>query len=58
MSCELDSRVIVGDFFIAPGIEEGRIWIGRESGDRAGEGGDFSANDFAELVRKFYEERF
>ena len=53
-----DKRVVIGDFFIAPGYSEGKIWIGRETGERAGEGGDFNQEALSEAIRRFYEERF
>ena len=47
-----------GKFFVTKGMEEGRVWIGRESGDLAGEGGDFDQDALSALIEKFYEERF
>lgn len=54
MSYEQDKSISVGEFFIAPGIGEGRVWIGHQSG----EGGDFSIEKLEEVIRKFYEENF
>lgn len=53
-----DVKVVVGEFFLAPGIGDGRIWIGRDSGPSAGEGGDFRIEDVEKLLREFYEENF
>ena len=53
-----DSCVGIGEFYVTKGTGENRIWIGRETGDRAGEGGDFNADDLAALIEKFYEENF
>ena len=58
MSGFTDGRVVVGEFFIAPGAREGRVWIGKEHGRCAGEGGDFDIKELEELIRKFYEEKF
>jgi hypothetical protein len=55
---EDDPRVVIGKFFVTKGMEEGRVWIGRESGDLAGEGGDFDQDALSALIEKFYEERF
>lgn len=44
----------VGSFFLAPGMVDGNIWIGR--GD--GEGGDFSADELSEVIAQFYDQRF
>lgn len=58
MIYSLDEFVYVGEFFIAAGIEDGKVWIGRASGEREGEGGDFSIDKLQEALRKFYEENF
>jgi len=55
---EGDARVVIGKFFVTKGMEDGRVWIGRESGDLAGEGGDFPTDDLEALIERFYEERF
>ena len=55
---EDDPRVVIGKFFVTKGMEEGRVWIGRESGDLAGEGGDFDQDALSALIEKFYEQRF
>ena len=55
---EDDPKVVIGKFFVAKGMESGRVWIGRKSGDLAGEGGDFVETDLEALIEKFYEERF
>ena len=33
MTYEIDSKVDIGKFFVAPGIEEGRVWIGKQDGE-------------------------
>lgn len=54
MTYETEKHVDIGEFFIAPGISEGRVWIGRQDG----EGGDFKIEDVEKVIRKFYEENF
>ncbi len=41
-------------FIIKKGISDGRVWIERQSG----EGGDFDAKEFYDLIERFYNERF
>lgn len=48
------THIQVGDFSISPGIEKGRVWIERSSG----EGGDFRIETFEAVVRKFYNDNF
>ena len=52
------SLVHVGDFAIAPGNEDGMVWISRIDAEGYGEGGDFPIVELEEVIRKFYEERF
>lgn len=51
-------RVVVGDFFIAPGIGDGKVWIGRAQEPHAGEGGDFPVEALEAIIREFYEANF
>lgn len=51
-------RIEVGDFYIASGISDGCVWIGRARGDSEGEGGDFSVEKLQALLSKFYDENF
>lgn len=55
---EHECRVVIGRFFISKGMEGGNVWIGRESGDSAGEGGDFDIDLVEALIEKFYLENF
>ena len=50
-------HIRVGDLFIAPGRvpNSGTVWIGEVDG---GEGGEFSTEELAPLLLKFYKERF
>ena len=50
--------VVVGDFAISPGNDEGMIWIGRTDADGYGEGGEFLIAELQEVIRKFYNENF
>lgn len=50
--------VVVGDFAISPGNDEGMIWIGRTDADGYGEGGEFQIVDLQEVIRNLYEEKF
>ena len=47
-------------FFMAPGIQEGNVWIGRlsEDGRDEGEGGDFQIEQVSTLIEQFYRENF
>ena len=54
MTYEIDSKVDIGEFFVAPGIEEGRVWIGKQDG----EGGDFVISELEEVIREFYDKNF
>jgi len=58
MTYRSEESIFVGAFFIAPGIEDGKVWIGRAEGGCAGEGGDFSIEKLEEVLRKFYEDNF
>lgn len=53
-----DNRIEIGDFFIAPGMSEGRTWIGRLTGPCQYEGGDFSTEKLSALLAVFYDENF
>lgn len=44
----------VEEFLVTTGVMPENIWISVEGG----EGGAFSMAEFAEVVRKFYEEKF
>jgi len=50
-------QIRVGDLFIAPGRvpNTGTVWIGEVEG---GEGGEFKTEELAEVLRKFYNEKF
>jgi hypothetical protein len=48
-------HIRVGDLFISPGIQPGRVWIGEVNG---AEGGDFDPAALAPVLRKFYDENF
>lgn len=50
-------HIQVGDLFIAPGKvpNTGTVWIGHVNG---AEGGEFKTEDLAEVLRKFYNEKF
>ena len=50
-------HIQVGDLFIAPGRvpNTGTVWIGHVGN---GEGGEFKAEELAEVLRKFYNEKF
>lgn len=50
----IDKHIDIGEFFIAPSVTEGKVWIGRQDG----EGGDFSIVMLQEVIRKFYDEHF
>ena len=53
-TAEHTCEVKVGEFSLSKGIEPYKIWIELPGG----EGGDFSEADLAELIRRFYRERF
>lgn len=50
-------HIRVGDLFIAPGRvpNTGTVWIGEVE---SGEGGEFQAEEFGLVVRRFYKEHF
>ena len=58
MTNEDPPTVLIGKFFLAPGIGEGKVWIGKARGPDSGEGGDFSIEALEELIAKFYAENF
>ena len=47
-------QVHIAGWTLKPGVQEGMIWI--EAAD--GEGGDFHISELAEVIGKFYKEKF
>jgi hypothetical protein len=47
-------EVHIAGWTFTPGVQPGMIWI-RDAG---GEGGDFHIHELAEVIGKFYQERF
>lgn len=58
MTYKPECKLVTGEFYIAPGKAEGKMWIGREKGRNAGEGGDFSTVGIDNLLREHYEKNF
>jgi hypothetical protein len=50
-------HIQVGDLFIAPGRvpNTGTVWVGEV---KSAEGGEFKTEELAEVIRKFYNEKF
>lgn len=48
-------HIKIGDLFISPGSQPGKIWIGRVDSP---EGGEFDAEALAPLLSQFYAENF
>jgi hypothetical protein len=50
-------HIQVGDLFISPGRvpNTGTVWIGEV---KSAEGGEFKTEELAEVIRKFYNEKF
>jgi hypothetical protein len=48
------SIVDIGEFYIQPAINKGKIWIGRQDG----EGGEFPIDELEKAIKEFYDERF
>lgn len=46
--------VHIGGWTLTPSLQPGMIWIS----DAGGEGGDFHINELAEVIGKFYKEKF
>jgi hypothetical protein len=46
--------VDIAGYVLTPGMGPGMIWIESASG----EGGDFHINELAEVIGKFYKEKF
>jgi hypothetical protein len=46
--------VQLGGWTLTPGVQPGMIWIS----DAGGEGGDFHISELAEVIGKFYKEKF
>jgi hypothetical protein len=46
--------VQISGWRLSPGIQPGMIWIA----DGGGEGGDFHIHELAEVIGKFYQEKF
>jgi len=47
-------EVKVAGWTLTPGVQPGMIWIS----DAGGEGGDFHIHELAEVIGKFYKEKF
>jgi hypothetical protein len=47
-------KIQVGGYTLTPGAMPGRIWISAANG----EGGDFHLHELAEVIDKFYQEKF
>ena len=47
-------EVQIAGWTLTPGVQPGMIWI-RDAG---GEGGDFHVHELAEVIGKFYQEKF
>jgi hypothetical protein len=47
-------EVQIAGWTLTPGVQPGNIWIR----DVGGEGGDFHVNELAEVIGKFYKEKF
>jgi len=47
-------EVCVAGWRLTPGVQPGMIWIS----DAGGEGGDFHIHELAEVIGKFYGEKF
>ena len=47
-------EVHIAGWVLKPGVRPGMIWIS----DAGGEGGDFHVNELAEVIGKFYKEKF
>lgn len=54
MSYRSEESIQIGEFHIAPSIDEGKIWIFHGNG----EGGDFPIEDVEKLLRAYYDENF
>lgn len=59
MTYQPERSLFVGDYFIAPGIGENCVWIGRaQDGKDDGEGADFPIDAVEALIADFYEKHF
>ena len=47
-------QVQIGGWTLSPGVQPGMIWIS----DAGGEGGDFHIHELAEVIGRFYQEKF
>lgn len=47
-------EVKIAGWTLTPGVQPGMIWIS----DAGGEGGDFHIHELAEVIGKFYKEKF
>ena len=47
-------EVHIAGYVLSPGVQPGMIWIEAASG----EGGDFHIHELAEVIGKFYKEKF
>ena len=47
-------EVRIAGWTLTPGVQPGMIWIS----DAGGEGGDFHIHELAEVIGKFYKEKF
>ena len=47
-------EVRIAGYTLTPGVQPGMIWIS----DAGGEGGDFHIDELAEVIGKFYKEKF
>ena len=49
-----DFEVLLSGWILSPGVQPGMIWIETMTG----EGGDFHIEELAEVIGKFYREKF